>query len=1090
MRLFRGPKRREVTAPPAAPPAPPAAASPRRDAPPSHALHAPQAPHHYTLVTALPAMVMEDDVKEMKKVFATWGRRMGKKLDMLKKPEGKEASEEVPSTEPINDESPLPITGQYKKKQNWKMGRSSSDSNALKKDNDTDSIRSGSRDRSPSPFKTFFHRMGSTGMLNSSKSHSLNSHRTSEHSSSQPNTPSLYRSCSTSHLSTYVKADDPSDGIDLQNSENDSNKSSPLKQKHNIISDENLVSSSTKAISCDNIPKLEGQTNTLSKKPNFPYAFLRSKLSVLPEENSMAHRPTVSVRQSFSERIDRRSPKFRRERLYLPNSRSEERYQSSDNITVHDENILFNSNLRENCDFTRSSMRSVNDLDANIYSYRKNDDISRRSSMISQRGPLDYDPMLVPRNRNSLPVYDYCAGLGSSQELKTDLASSNQSIHQEVLHAHRLSNYVSSNESGYDSDSRPMDEHSNHSPPIYSYHLISGTARADTNVRHFDGNSGNFSRQLSFNQKIDVNKIKIPARRSSTPCALFPVDKDVSYEYENKVSENKLYVNNNSNQQISVDYNDAKPPPLPKKSINKKMPYVYKTVTLDERVQTRRIKLMHSQILPIQHLSTPNLNHNDIVTERHIQQQQPMPERDILGRGPCTKRFRKIRLLKSRLDESLGVYLAQHRVDFDNSGSNYEIRYIVVKLDFDGIAHRDGRLRIGDEIVNVNGRVLRGLSSLKDVQHIVNSCSTETNVEEKTLFQRYQVDLVMAHDEITPVTLSRIINSQPCEPISSPSSLNVPPDIISQTVHKPSLSNQLTIETHFPAEDQYSKHITNNKNSRTNKYETNQKCEIGIQVNHGVISNQKSDDEKLLERRYAQPGSLQNITNIEISMRSSPVPRNKGANGYRPISLHSSRPQPVIGNYAACNENTSNEIKENTSHYIKHVSRLYQNRSFESIPDQLRSSSRSRFFNRVGSQRGPQNVNTHVSRQQEYNAAINHEQQQHSNGSVHKAEFWKGPGHKSLGFSIVGGTDSPKGQMGIFVKTVFPNGQAADKGTIFEGDEILSVNNVPTRGLSHAGAISLFKQVKEGKIELTLSRRRAPRSRSVEPLGNFRADGK
>lgn len=40
------------------------------------------------------------------------------------------------------------------------------------------------------------------------------------------------------------------------------------------------------------------------------------------------------------------------------------------------------------------------------------------------------------------------------------------------------------------------------------------------------------------------------------------------------------------------------------------------------------------------------------------------------------------------------------------------------------------------------------------------------------------------------------------------------------------------------------------------------------------------------------------------------------------------------------------------------------------------------------------------------------------------------------------------------------------------GDEILSVNNVPTRGLSHAGAISLFKQVKEGKIELTLSRRR------------------
>lgn len=91
--------------------------------------------------------------------------------------------------------------------------------------------------------------------------------------------------------------------------------------------------------------------------------------------------------------------------------------------------------------------------------------------------------------------------------------------------------------------------------------------------------------------------------------------------------------------------------------------------------------------------------------------------------------------------------------------------------------------------------------------------------------------------------------------------------------------------------------------------------------------------------------------------------------------------------------------------------------------------------------------------------------------SFHTITFEKGPGRKSLGFTIVGGTDSPRGALGIFIKSILPNGQAIDDGRLKAGDEILAVNGQVCHDLTHANAVKLFKSVKTGEIALHICRR-------------------
>ncbi|CAM1293697.1 Uncharacterised protein g812 [Pycnogonum litorale] len=116
-------------------------------------------------------------------------------------------------------------------------------------------------------------------------------------------------------------------------------------------------------------------------------------------------------------------------------------------------------------------------------------------------------------------------------------------------------------------------------------------------------------------------------------------------------------------------------------------------------------------------------------------------------------------------------------------------------------------------------------------------------------------------------------------------------------------------------------------------------------------------------------------------------------------------------------------------------------------------------------------VNNHINTAKDYILCTLPRKPKSSKYSILTILLEKGPGVKGLGFSIVGGRDSPKGEMGIYVKTVFSNGQAAENGKLKEGDEIFTVNGEMLKGTSHREAINTFKRIKQGQVVLRVGRR-------------------
>ncbi|XP_032978755.1 multiple PDZ domain protein isoform X18 [Rhinolophus ferrumequinum] len=79
-------------------------------------------------------------------------------------------------------------------------------------------------------------------------------------------------------------------------------------------------------------------------------------------------------------------------------------------------------------------------------------------------------------------------------------------------------------------------------------------------------------------------------------------------------------------------------------------------------------------------------------------------------------------------------------------------------------------------------------------------------------------------------------------------------------------------------------------------------------------------------------------------------------------------------------------------------------------------------------------------------------------------EIKKGPGD-SLGISIAGGVGSPLGDVPIFIAMMHPNGVAAQTQKLRVGDRIVTICGASTEGMTHTQAVNLLKNA-SGSIEM------------------------
>ena len=74
---------------------------------------------------------------------------------------------------------------------------------------------------------------------------------------------------------------------------------------------------------------------------------------------------------------------------------------------------------------------------------------------------------------------------------------------------------------------------------------------------------------------------------------------------------------------------------------------------------------------------------------------------------------------------------------------------------------------------------------------------------------------------------------------------------------------------------------------------------------------------------------------------------------------------------------------------------------------------------------------------------------------------------ESLGFSIVGGANSARGNSPVFIRSIAPKSIAAEDGRLRSGDEILKINGLNVSNMSQNHVVQVIKNT-TGNVVLTI----------------------